>query len=236
MFRQAKQSRVFEDVIEQIQESILDGKLKPGQKLPAERELKELFKISRGTLREALRVLEQKGLLQIKTGVNGGAIIKTVTTHKVIESLDLLIRYQKVSLKDLAEFREEIEGVVAGLAAERADHKSIKTLQQLLAEAQKYLERGVTCWDEFLQVDMKIHMMLAYITGNPVYQSVLETVHENINRYYSKFLPKKEEIMKRNFEDLKGMVEAVKKRQKNKALLRTRQHVNRFYRLMEKNA
>jgi len=94
MFQEAKQNRIFQDVIVQIQEAILQGKLKAGDKLPPERELKEMFKTSRGTLREALRVLEQKGLIRIKTGVNGGAIVKPLTTHQVSESLALLIRYQ----------------------------------------------------------------------------------------------------------------------------------------------
>jgi DNA-binding FadR family transcriptional regulator len=70
MFKRAKQNRVFQDVVDQIQDAILSGKLPPGSKLPAERDLKEMFNTSRGTLREALRVLEQKGLIEIKLGVS----------------------------------------------------------------------------------------------------------------------------------------------------------------------
>ena len=72
MFRAAKQSRIFQDIVDQIQEAILDGRFKAGDMLPSERELKEMFQTSRGTLREALRVLEQKGLIEIKLGVGGG--------------------------------------------------------------------------------------------------------------------------------------------------------------------
>ena len=61
MFQAAKQTKVFQDVVMQIQEAILDGRLKTGDTLPSERQLKGMFNISRGTLREALRVLEQKG-------------------------------------------------------------------------------------------------------------------------------------------------------------------------------
>ena len=75
MFKKAKQTRVFQDVVEQVQDAILNGKLKPGSKLPPERALKDMFNTSRGTLREALRVLEQKGLIDIKLGVAGGAKI-----------------------------------------------------------------------------------------------------------------------------------------------------------------
>src|SRR6185369_12119028 len=98
MFHKVKQNRVFQDVVEQIQEAIVSGKLAAGSLLPAERELKERFEVSRGTLREALRVLEQKGLIQIKTGVSGGPIVKGVGTEQMSESLAPLIRYQKVSV------------------------------------------------------------------------------------------------------------------------------------------
>ena len=65
LFRVARQNRIFRDVVEQIQEAIIQGRLKVGDRLPAERELKEMLQTSRGTLREALRVLEQKGLIEI---------------------------------------------------------------------------------------------------------------------------------------------------------------------------
>ena len=233
MFQQAKQNRIFQDVINQIQEAILKGELKVGDKLPAERELKEIFKTSRGTLREALRVLEQKGLIAIKTGVNGGAFVKPVTTHQVSESLDLLVRYQRVSLKDLAEFREGVEGIVTGLAAERTKKEDIQYLMNLLKEAKIHIDEGVSHWDEFIRVDNTLHMAMAHIAGNPVYQSVLQTVHDNINRYYDQFLPKEEEIMRENYQDLCGIVKAVEDRQADKSRILAQDHVHRFYRFME---
>ncbi|MCP4669772.1 MAG: FadR family transcriptional regulator, partial [Desulfobacula sp.] len=110
MFKKAKQNRVFQDVVDQIQNAILNGELAPGSKLPPERALKDMFDTSRGTLREALRVLEQKGLIEIKLGVAGGAIVKRIDTEPIAESLALLIRSGKVSLKHLSEFRILIEG------------------------------------------------------------------------------------------------------------------------------
>lgn len=233
MFQQAKQSRVFQDVIHQIEEAILQGKLKAGDKLPAERELKEIFQTSRGTLREALRVLEQKGLITIKTGVNGGAIVKEVTTHQVSESLAFLIRYQKIPLKDIAEFREGVEGMVAALAAERAKDRDIAYLKKLLEEARCHLENGLSHWDDFIDVDNTLHMALARIAGNQVYESVLRMVHDNIIRYYSRFLAKKPEIMEENYRDLCDIVEAVENGQKDTARSIAQDHVKRFNRFME---
>jgi GntR family transcriptional repressor for pyruvate dehydrogenase complex len=119
-FQKMKSTRSFQQVADQIQAAILDGSLKPGDKLPAEMKLKDMFDTSRGTLREALRVLEQKGLIDIKTGVGGGAVIKAIDTQKITEHLDFLIQYQKVTLDHLSEFRYEVEGTIASLAAERA--------------------------------------------------------------------------------------------------------------------
>jgi DNA-binding FadR family transcriptional regulator len=233
MFRQAKQNRIFQDVIYQIQEAILQGQLKAGDKLPAERALKAMFKTSRGTLREALRVLEQKGLITIKTGVSGGAIVKAVTTHQVSESLALLLRYQKVSLRDLAEFRQGVEGIVAGIAAERATKEDLQVLKGLLCEAKVHVEEGVSRWNEFIQVDNTLHMALARIARNPVYQSVLQTVHDNIIQYYDRFLPRTEGNMRENYHDLCAIVKAVERKQAAEARRLAQDHVNRFNRFME---
>jgi len=150
-----------------------------------------MFRSSRGTIREALRILEQKGLINIKTGVSGGAVVNALNTNQISESLDLLIRYQRVSLRDLAEFREGVEGLVAGLAAERATNNDIDRLEQLLVEAESHLEHGISHWDEFIKVDNNLHLALAQIAGNPIYESILKTVYENIRLYFSRFLPKK---------------------------------------------
>ena len=233
MFQQAKQSRIFQDVIRQIEEAILQGKLKAGDRLPSERELKDIFQTSRGTLREALRVLEQKGLIAIKTGVNGWPVVKEVTTRQVSESLALLIRYQKIPLRDLAEFREGVEGIVAGLAAGRAEPKDIERLKSLLEDARRHLESGVSGWDDFIEVDNSLHMALANIAGNQVYESVLRMVHDNIVRYYNRFLEKKREIMEENYRDLCDIVEAIEGGQKDRARLIARDHVKRFNRFME---
>jgi GntR family transcriptional repressor for pyruvate dehydrogenase complex len=233
MFKQAKQSRAFQDVIYQIEEAVLQGKLKAGDRLPAERDLKEVFQISRGTLREALRVLEQKGLITIKTGVNGGSIVQEMTTNQVSESLAFLIRYQKITLKDLAEFREGVEGMVAALATERAQKKDVDYLKKLLEEARCHLENGISHWDDFIDVDNTLHMALAHIAGNQVYESVLRMVHSNIIRYYNRFLQKKPEIMEENYRDLCDIVKAIGDGQKDEAHYVVQDHVRRFNRIME---
>ena len=234
MFQAAKQTKVFQNVVTQIEEAILDGRLKTGDTLPSERQLKELFSISRGTLREALRVLEQKGLIEIKPGVGGGSVVRDVNADQISESLGLLIRSQNVSLNHLAEFREDVEGIVAARAAARRRKKDIAGLKALLAKAFKCIDGGTLQRDAFIEIDKQIHMKLAQVAQNPIYLSVLHSIHDNIHRYYDRFLFMEERQMQENYQDLCDLVQAVENGQSDRARRLARSHVRRFYQYMKK--
>jgi len=236
LFRAAKQNRIFEDVVDQIQEAIIDGRLQAGDRLPAERELKGVLQTSRSTLREALRVLEQKGLIEIRLGMGGGAIVKTLNEDQVTESLDLLLRSQKVSLNHLAEFREGVEGDVVAIAAERASDSDIELLRSLLDEAAACVDRGVDHLDDFLKVDKELHLTFAYITQNPVYISVLKSIHDNINRYYEIYLVMDQPELEENLKDLERIVSAVEDRNIPQARELAQHHVQRFNQYMSRQA
>jgi DNA-binding FadR family transcriptional regulator len=233
MFIKAKQNRIFQDVVDQIQEAIVAGRLKAGDQLPAERELKDQFNVSRGTLREALRVLEQKGLIEIRTGVSGGSIVRGVTIEQMSESLGLLIRYQKVPLNKLAEFRESMEGIVASLAAQRATAQDVERLRLLLDRAQTCLKRGDEHWDEFIRIDEELHLALAEIADNVMFSSVLQTVYRNIHTYYESYLSRDAVTLQENYQDLVDIVQAVDQRQADQARTLAENHVRRFNAYME---
>lgn len=233
LFRAAKQNRIFQDVVEQIQEAIIQGQLKVGDRLPAERELKEMLQTSRSTLREALRVLEQKGLIEIKLGMGGGAVVKAVTSDLVAESLDLLIRSKQVSLHHIAEFRERVEGDVVMLATSRMTKADRTILRKLLNDARQYVNRGSEAVSDFLTTDKNIHLCFAKITGNPIYISILKTIHENIRRYYDDFLIMEEPEMNENLRDLENVVAAMENGETHKAGEIVRAHVRRFSSYME---
>ncbi|RII30190.1 MAG: FadR family transcriptional regulator [Geobacter sp.] len=234
MFKAVKQNRAYQDVVEQIQEAIISGSLKPGSQLPAERELKEQFGISRGTLREALRVLEQKGLIEIRTGVSGGSIIREVNSEQLSENLGFLIRNRTVSLHDLAEFREAMEGSVAALAAQRAGEEDLALLGKLVTEAEGYLKEGRKGWDNFIRTDEKVHMALARISGNQLFISVLESVYFNIHTYYENYLSRDKQLLQENFNDLREIVGAVATGNAENARELAQGHVRRFNEYMEK--
>ncbi len=235
IFKKAKQNRAFEDIVSQIQEAILEGRLKTGDRLPGERQLRETFQVSRGTLREGLRTLEQKKLVQIRTGMRGGAIVCPVNTQTVSESLDLLLRYQKVDLKELAEFREEVEGFAAAKAATRAKKKDLKELNSLLESIKKLLGKGRQSWREVIKEDNQFHLCLARISGNRVLESVLSTIYGNIFRYFDQFLPKERDITEKIYQDLCQIVEAIRQKDAQKTRTLIQDHVKRFNLLMEKN-
>ncbi|WP_299983490.1 FadR/GntR family transcriptional regulator [Desulfobacula sp.] len=226
MFKRAKQSRVFQDVVDQIQDAVLNGKLVPGTKLPPERELKDIFNTSRGTLREALRVLEQKGLIEIKLGVSGGAIVKRIDAEPVVESLALLIRSGGVSLEHLAEFRIKIEGSLVELAAARATKKDIKELEALFNQAKVYYEKND--WENFLKTDEKVHTFIGTMTRNPVFQFVQKTIHDNIHRYYAEYLPMNKERTLENLTDFEKIIDAMKVNDAKTASAIIMDHVKRF--------
>ena len=234
MFQAAKQTKVFQDVVEQIQSAILDGRLKTGETLPSERQLKEMFNISRGTLREALRVLEQKGLIEIKLGVGGGSVVKDVNAEQVSESLGLLIQSQKVSLNHLAEFREDVEGIVAARATKRRTEADILQLKKLVEAARKCIDAGTSQRDAFIEIDKKIHMTLARVAENPIYISVLHSVHDNIHRYYDQYLSMDGPELHENYQDLQDLVDAVGNGQADNARRLARDHVHRFNQYMKR--
>ena len=226
MFKKAKQNRVFQDVVEQIQDVIINGKLEPGAKLPPERELKDIFNTSRGTLREAFRVLEQKGLIEIKLGVSGGAIVKHIDAEPIVESLALLIRSGGISIVHLAEFRIKIEGSIAELAALRATKKDITKLEKLFNQAKTYYENND--WENFLKTDEKMHTYIGTMTRNPVFQFVQKSIHDNIHRYYAEYLPMNKKRSLENLTDFEKIIDAMKVNDAKTASAIIMDHVKRF--------
>jgi DNA-binding FadR family transcriptional regulator len=230
-FREASRNRIFQDVVNQVQDAILEGRLKAGDVLPPERELKKMFNTSRGTLREALRVLEERGLLEIRLGMRGGAVVRTISSRQASESLALLVRSRKVALKHLAEFREGMEGNVASLATQRATAEDIQSLQALVEEAGRHMTEGRR--DEFLDADKRFHLALSGITGNPVYNYVFHSIHDNIHRYYDQYLSMDGRELRENFQDLQDILRAVANRRPDEARVMAQSHVHRFHRYME---
>ena len=114
MLEQDKNSKVYEQVIEEIKNQIKTGKLKKGDKLPSERDMVELFSVSRTSVREAMRALEVIGLIERKQGA--GNYIKTNFDDSLFEPISVMFMLQKNSLDDIVELREILESYCIKLA------------------------------------------------------------------------------------------------------------------------
>ncbi len=232
--RKVKTNRIFQDVVEQIQNAIISGDLKPGDILPSELKLTEMFSTSRGTIREALRVLEQKGLVEIKTGSSGGAIIKTVDTGKMVELLDLLVRSKIITIDHLMEFQGVVEGFVAGRAAEKATPEGCQTMQALISEFRGLRAENRADWKDAIRLDVQLHVAIAEIVGNPLFTAVVQMIHENIVATYERLFLKDESFFDDNVQGLCQIVEAITQGRAEDARSLSQQHVRKLNRYMEK--
>ena len=235
MFTKARHNRVFEDVIQQVETAIIDGDLKPGDRLPAERELQKMLDIGRGTLRESLRVLEQKGLIEIKPGAKGGIFVKKPNSDQMSDNLSFFIRCRRVSLKHLAQFRQDVEGKIAARVARSAAPEQIAQLKGFLAEVDRYLDEGLSRWDDFMETDAQIHLSLARFAGNPIHHFFLKTIYDNILLHnFTTYLPKEKETMRLIYRDLVALVNAVAEGDDEAARSVARCHVTMFNEYMER--
>ncbi|GHO85135.1 FadR/GntR family transcriptional regulator [Dictyobacter formicarum] len=127
MYNRVQSSKVFEQVAEQIEQRILRGELHSGDRLPTERELCEMFQVSRTAVREAMKTLAQKGLVEMRPG--RGTIVINATSRAMRQSLDLMMRVDQTTSSDnLVEVREIFEPEIAARAASRATREEIGAL------------------------------------------------------------------------------------------------------------
>ena len=145
-FTPARMGRAGEDVALQIEAAILAGKIQPGESLPSERELREQFQTGRGVIREAMRALKEKGLIEIRKGARGGAFVKEAEVANASESLALFLKQQNVSPDYLVEFRESIDRAITVLAIARADPAEKADLEREASALADLLDAPKPIW------------------------------------------------------------------------------------------
>ncbi|MEW5723532.1 MAG: FCD domain-containing protein [Thermodesulfobacteriota bacterium] len=164
-------------IIGQIRSAILQGKLRPGDKLPVEQELTANFGVSRQTLREALRALEILGLLEIRSGSGGGAFISEVDLETAKESLTNFLQFKKVSITHLSEIRKGLEPISARLAVTRMTGEELDQLRELQARCHQVLAKQR--FEELMLLGIEFHRRIAGATRNPLLVLILDLV-ENL--------------------------------------------------------
>jgi GntR family transcriptional repressor for pyruvate dehydrogenase complex len=182
-FDKVRRVRTFDDVLDQLREAILSGRIRPGERLPGERQLCEEFGVGRPTLREALRSLEAIGMIEVRPGKGGGSYAVTPSETTLGDALASLVSLRGASLEDLAEFRVDFEGENAAWAARRADAGDIATLSTLVAELR---EAGDV--EALAEVDIRWHEALARATKNRLRIGIALGIHGAVTRRHNQLV------------------------------------------------
>jgi len=174
MFNSVKSNKVSEHIVEQIRKAIFEGTLKPGDKLPPERELMKNFTVSKATLREAMRSLEVLGFLDIRKGVSGGAFVIEVDMKKARDSFINFLHFKNLSLTDLTEVRLVLEAHIAEKVARSITENDLKRLKKLIEESEYALKHGIS--HESRTNEIEFHRIIGGATGNPILMFILDFV------------------------------------------------------------
>lgn len=177
MFKSAKSNKISENIIEQIRKAIFEGKLKPGDKLPPEKELMENFGVSKATLRGALHSLEVLGFLEIRKGVTGGTFVTEVDMKKARDSFTNFLLFKNLSLSNLSEVRLILEPYIAEKAASAITEEDLKRLEKLNEECDYVLKNNIPI--ESRKNEIEYHRIIGSVSGNPILMFILDFV-ENL--------------------------------------------------------
>lgn len=171
MYTPIQSSKVFEQIAEQIESRILSGELRSGDRLPTERELAEQFHASRTAVREAMKSLAQKGLVNMRPG--RGTIVIDGTTQAVRHSLDLMMKFgQAGDSTNLVEVRGIFEPEIAALAAARATDEEIAAMREAVAIMDANLRNA----DLYIRADNDFHQALAKATQNSLILTLVNSI------------------------------------------------------------
>jgi GntR family transcriptional repressor for pyruvate dehydrogenase complex len=173
MYFPIQTERLYEQIVVQIENRIMTGQLKLGEQLPAERELAEQFAVSRTAVREAVKTLREKGLIEIRPG--RGTFVRNGTTGAVRQSLGLLMKFESgKDLVNLVEVRELLEPEIAALAATRITPEYMSAM----AEAIQTMDTALENVDVFVEADLDFHLALAEGTQNPIIPILMDSIIE----------------------------------------------------------
>ena len=171
MYKIVRSSRLYEQIVQQVEESIHKGAMKPGDQLPPERELAQQFGVSRTAVREAVKALREKGLVEAYPV--RGTFITDGTSYSMRQSLDRMLRVgQAEGSGFLAEVREILEPEIAAMAATRADAEA----QASMREQVRTMDEARKDPDAFIEADLDFHLALAEAAANPIILSLIDSI------------------------------------------------------------
>jgi GntR family transcriptional repressor for pyruvate dehydrogenase complex len=219
--RAVEKKRAYEDIVQQVLTLIVDGKLKRGDQLPSERELTETFKVSRTTVREAIRTLESMKLLQCRQG--NGTYVLASSGEALIQPLASALFNANDDIRDIFYIRKIIEPHVAHLAAENATPQEIEELEKILSEQEVCIGRG----ESVLESNSLFHNHLAGAAKNRVMERLLLALIDLLHQSREEYLMEDERNKRaeRSLEGHKKILAAIKKGDCDVALKLMLQHL-----------
>jgi len=170
MFKPIKKAKVYEEIVAKIKDMVEKGRFKSGDQLPVERELAEVFRVSRSSVREALRSLESQGFIESRQG--DGTYIARKPVESLVRPLASVILTEKDDQMELFEMRRMIEPDLAYLAAERATEEEIAMMEKVLALQQEQIDRGEYETD----VDRNFHYIMARAARNKALLRITDNI------------------------------------------------------------
>lgn len=220
MLKAIKKTRIYEEVVSQIHELIREGKFKAGDQLPSERELAETFKVSRTSVREALRALETQGLMVSRTGA--GNFVADLPIESLVAPLAAMLIEEKGALADIFEMRKLIEPEIAALAAERATRRDIERMKKLLDKQRQQVNGGSTGVD----ADAEFHFAIGQATQNHALEKLVSGLMEILSHSREESLQTPDR-RKASIESHKKILSAIEQRDKTRAHEAMFHHIER---------
>jgi GntR family transcriptional repressor for pyruvate dehydrogenase complex len=174
MFVSAKSNKICDDIAAQIRQAILDGRVKPGDRLPSEKELIGKFRVSRGTLREALRSLESLGVLEIRQGAAGGPYVTEIGLDRAKDNFISYFQFKNLSIQDLVEVRLILEPSIAAKVATKITDDDLERLGDLNKKCSRAIRQHTAgdLHEDFLE----FHRVMASVTDNPILAFLLDVI------------------------------------------------------------
>ncbi len=172
-FEPVRTVRAYERIVEQIEEAVESGSLQPGERLPSERELMAQFAVSRSTVREALRVLQARGLVRSRPGDPHGAEVLPFSPAALHKSMTTLARVDELSLGELVQFRMVLDASANLLAARLRSEEELAEMGAAIERMRAAIE---VSYDEFSAADVAFHDAVARASRNKLIQICTDVV------------------------------------------------------------
>jgi GntR family transcriptional repressor for pyruvate dehydrogenase complex len=220
MFEPVKNQRVSDEILVQIKDAVLGGKFQIGDRLPNERTLAEQFGASRTSVREALRGLEQAGVIYIKKGVNGGVFVADPDHRMVSRPFQTLLQLRKVTMDNIVEARLIFEPEAARLAAQRARPEDLEEMKQVIEKMSEAVETG----EPPRSFDLKFHKLIARAARNPILEMLSESMLEVASQVITDLHPSID-VLKHVVDRHREVFEAVRKRDDDLAFSVMSKHI-----------